>query len=77
MRVTMTVGRMNMHMKLAILGTGFIVKEGVLPALKDVPEIETVAIFARPKSKEQAEALAAAYSISTVYTEACSVRRNP
>ena len=66
-----------MHMKLAILGTGFIVKEGALPALKDVPEIETVAIFARPKSKEQAEALAAAYSIPTVYTDYDELLANP
>ena len=77
MRVTMTVGGMDMHMKLAILGTGFIVKEGALPALKDVPEIETVAIFARPKSKEQAEALAAAYSIPTVYTDYDELLANP
>ena len=66
-----------MHMKLAILGTGFIVKEGALPALKDVPEIETVAIFARSKSKEQAEALAAAYSIPTVYTDYDELLANP
>ena len=44
-------------MRLAILGTGFIVKEGALTALKDVPEIETTAIFSRPKSKSVAEAL--------------------
>lgn len=66
-----------MHMKLAILGTGFIVKEGALKALKDVPEIETVAIFARPKSKDEAEALAAAYSIPTVYTEYNELLANP
>ena len=41
-------------MKLAILGTGFIVKEGALPALKEVPEAEVAAIFARPSSKEEA-----------------------
>lgn len=56
-------------MKLAILGTGFIVKEGALTALKDVPEIETTAIFSRPKSKSVAEALAADYSIPNVYTD--------
>lgn len=56
-------------MKLAILGTGFIVKEGALTALKDVPEIETTAIFSRPKSKRVAEALAADYSIPNVYTD--------
>ena len=56
-------------MKLAILGTGFIVKEGALTALKDVPEIETTAIFSRPKSKSVAEALAADYSIPKIYTD--------
>ncbi len=56
-------------MRLAILGTGFIVKEGALTALKDVPEIETTAIFSRPKSKSVAEALAADYSIPNVYTD--------
>lgn len=56
-------------MKLAILGTGFIVKEGALTALKDVPEIETTAIFSRPKSKSVAEALAADCSIPNVYTD--------
>ena len=64
-------------MKLAILGTGFIVKEGALKALKDVPEIETVAIFARPKSKGDAEALAAAYSIPKVYTDYDELLANP
>lgn len=56
-------------MKLAILGTGFIVKEGILPALKEVPEIEADAIFARPASKGKAEALARAYEIPKVYTD--------
>ena len=64
-------------MKLAILGTGFIVKEGALKALKDVPEIETVAIFARPKSKGDADALAAAYSIPKVYTDYDELLANP
>ena len=56
-------------MKLAILGTGFIVKEGILQALKDVPDITKEAIFARPKSKATAEQLAAEYSIPKVYTD--------
>ncbi len=56
-------------MKLAILGTGFIVKEGALPALKEVPEVEVAAIFARPSSREEAEKLAASYSIPKVYTD--------
>lgn len=56
-------------MKLAILGTGFIVKDGVFRALKDVPEIETVAIFALPRSKDKAEALAQEHSIPKVFTD--------
>ena len=64
-------------MKLAILGTGFIVKEGAIKALKEVPEIETAAIFARPKSKGDAEALAAAYSIPKVYTDYEELLANP
>ena len=56
-------------MKLAILGTGFIVHEGALPALQSVPEIEVTAIFARPHSKEKADALAAKYAIPQVYTD--------
>jgi len=56
-------------MKLAILGTGFIVKEGALPALKEVPEIEVTAIFARPTGRERAEKLAAQYEIGRVYTD--------
>jgi len=56
-------------MKLAILGTGLIVKEGALPALQSVNEIEVTAIFARPHSKKIAETLAARYSIPKVYTD--------
>lgn len=56
-------------MKLAILGTGFIVQEGALKALKDVPEIETVAIFALPRSRETALALAKQNSIPKVFTD--------
>ena len=56
-------------MKLAILGTGFIVQEGALKALKDVPEIETVAIFALPRSRETAESLAKQNSIPKVFTD--------
>ncbi|SDP62019.1 Gfo/Idh/MocA family protein [Selenomonas ruminantium] len=56
-------------MKLAILGTGFIVKEGALPALREVPEIEVTAIFAREKSKGVADKLAVQYDIPKVYTD--------
>lgn len=56
-------------MKLAIIGTGMIVNEGALPALKEVSEIQTTAIFARPKSRDKAEKLAAKYSIPKIYTD--------
>lgn len=56
-------------MKLAILGTGFIVKEGALKALKEVPEIETTAIFALPRSKDKATAIAKEHSIPKVFTD--------
>lgn len=56
-------------MKLAILGTGFIVKEGALPALQQVPQIEVTAIFARLKSQSKAEELARQYRIPQVYTD--------
>lgn len=56
-------------MKLAIIGTGLIVNEGALPALKDVPEIQTAAIFARPKSRDKAEKFAAEYSIPKIFTD--------
>ena len=56
-------------MKLAICGTGLIVNEGALPALKEVPEISKIAIFARPRSKEKAEKFAAEYEIKKVYTD--------
>lgn len=56
-------------MKLGILGTGFIVKEGALPALGEVPGIETAAIFARPKSRAAAEAIATRYGIGKVFTD--------
>lgn len=63
-------------MKLAILGTGFIVKEGALPALKKVPKIEVVAILARPKSKATAEKLARENSIPAVYTDYDELLKN-
>lgn len=56
-------------MKLAILGTGFIVKEGALPALQEVPEVQVQAIYARPKSRDKAEELAKSYDIPQVYTD--------
>ena len=61
--------REDLFMKLAILGTGFIVKEGAQPSLREVPEVEVTAIFARAKSKSVAEGLAVQYSIPKVYTD--------
>lgn len=55
-------------MKLAILGTGKIVHD-LLEALRDVPEVELTSVFARPKSREKAEALAAEWNIPHVYTD--------
>lgn len=56
-------------MKLAILGTGFIVKEGILKALKEVPEIEMSAIFALPRSKDKATAIANENPIPKIFTD--------
>lgn len=64
-------------MKLAILGTGFIVREGALPALKEVPEIEIAAIFSRPNSKATAEEFAKVYSIPQIYTDYDELLKNP
>lgn len=64
-------------MKLAILGTGFIVKEGALPALKEVSEVEVTAIFSRPSSKGEADTLAAKYAIPKVYTNYEELLENP
>ena len=54
-------------MKLAILGTGFIVKEGALTALKDVPEIETTAMFSLPNVYTDYDELLADPNIDFVY----------
>lgn len=64
-------------MKLAILGTGLIVKEGALPALKQVPEIEVAAIFALPRSKAVVENIAAKNDIAKVYTDYDELLANP
>ena len=55
-------------MKLAIIGTGKIVKEALF-ALEPVNSIELSAIFARPHSKAKGEALAKQYHIKEVYTD--------
>ena len=55
-------------MKLAILGTGKIVHDA-LDALKEVPDIEITSVFARPKSRAKAEALAKERNIPQVWTD--------
>lgn len=55
-------------MRLAILGTGKIVKE-VLATLKNVEEIELRAIWAREHSRDKAAALAKEYDIADVSTD--------
>ena len=55
-------------MKLAIVGTGMIAGEA-LKALQYVPQIETVAIYARPQSRAKGEELARQYGIAKVFTD--------
>ncbi|MBR1627742.1 MAG: Gfo/Idh/MocA family oxidoreductase [Lachnospiraceae bacterium] len=55
-------------MKLAVLGTGFIITDA-LNAISEVPEIEKVALFARPNSKAKGEEFARNYDIERVYTD--------
>ena len=61
-------------MKMAILGTGMIVRDA-LAALKLVPEIELTAIWARPHSREKAEELASEHGIPRVYTDYAELLR--
>lgn len=62
-------------MKLAILGTGKIVHD-LLEALKEVPDIEVTSVFARPKSRAKAEALASEWNIPRVYTDYAELLAN-
>ena len=55
-------------MKIALLGTGLIVHQALL-ALKEVPQIEKTAIFARPHSEDTAKELAGQYQIPEIYTD--------
>lgn len=55
-------------MKLAILGTGWII-EDALPTIKSTDGIDITAICARPHSKYKAEAFAKEFSIPEVYTD--------
>ena len=47
-------------MKLAFIGTGKIIADALF-AIEPIKEIEKTAIFARPHSKEKAEAFASRY----------------
>ena len=55
-------------MRLGIIGTGKIIIDA-LYAMKPLKEISCNAIFARPHSREKAEALARKYSIPEIYTD--------
>ena len=55
-------------MRLAVIGTGRIVKEA-LDAMRPVAAIECTAIFGRPHSRDKAEAIAASFAIPSVYTD--------
>ena len=55
-------------MKLGIIGSGAIITDA-LEAAGEVPEIEKRAIFARPHSREKAEALQHTYGIGQAYTD--------
>ena len=55
-------------MKLAFIGTGKIIADALF-AIEPIKEIEKTAIFARPHSKEKAEAFAKQYAIAEVYTD--------
>ena len=62
-------------MKLAVLGTGKIVKEA-LPVLKEINGIELVAMLSTPRSLEQAQELADIYTISQVSSDYDSILAN-
>ena len=63
-------------MKLALLGTGMIVKE-VLPVLKEIEDIELVAILATPRSLDSARELAEIYGLAQATSDYEAVLNNP
>lgn len=63
-------------MKLALLGTGMIVKE-VLPVLKDIDGIELEAILSTPRSLDTARELASTYAIPKATSDYDEVLTNP
>lgn len=55
-------------MKLAVIGTGFIVHEALM-CLDDVPEIEVTSVFARAHSLDKAKDLSRQHNIPHIYTD--------
>ncbi|WP_165620444.1 Gfo/Idh/MocA family protein [Streptococcus equi] len=62
-------------MKLALVGTGMIIKE-VLPVLKEIKSIDLMAIVSTPRSLEIAEALADAFGIQQASCQLAEVLKN-
>lgn len=62
-------------MKLALVGTGMIVKE-ILPVLKEIKSIDLMAIVSTPRSLETAEALADAFGIQQASCQLAEVLKN-
>lgn len=63
-------------MKLALLGTGMIVKE-VLPVLKEIDGIDLVAILSTPRSIETARELAEIYDLDQATSDYQDILDNP
>lgn len=63
-------------MKLAVLGTGMIVKE-VLPVLQEIDGIEVVSILSTPRSISVAQELAQQYGINQYTSDYDAVLSNP
>lgn len=63
-------------MKLALLGTGMIVKE-VLPVLKEIDGIDLVAILSTPRSIETARELAEIYDLNQATSNYQEILDNP
>ncbi|MGT2925981.1 Gfo/Idh/MocA family protein [Streptococcus cuniculipharyngis] len=63
-------------MKLALLGTGMIVKE-VLPVLQEIDGIDLVAILSTPRSLATAEELARQYGIEQASSDYEAILSNP
>lgn len=63
-------------MKLALLGTGMIVKE-VLPVLKEIEGIELVAILSTPRSLDKARELAGIYGLAQASSDYEDILSNP